>query len=121
RTGTSSACEPGSELDAGPLLLVHLVARNLPIQHPPDAERVEVLQLGRKCVLRKSLVGDWTREAEDGLTPNRSRASVRRGWIRPSVDHCMRDLNTGGKAIEDQPAYLGFKNRNEVGKFPQIL
>jgi hypothetical protein len=47
--------------------VLHCIARHGAVDHPPNAKRILVLQLIRQASLRKILVADGPRKAEDRL------------------------------------------------------
>src|ERR1035437_6774608 len=96
-------------------------SRHLPVEHPPNAQRVGVLQRVGQRTVGKSLIADQASEPENRMAAHRRGASVRRGRIGAAVHHGMRDLDARRKSIEHETANFVFENRDQVRKIAQIL
>ena len=92
------------------------IARELAVDEPHDPERIPVLQLVRQRRLREILVADGADEAIDRVRADRSGAAVAGGRVRAAVHHRVADFDTGGKAIDDEPARFALENGDEIGK-----
>src|SRR5690348_7394597 len=91
------------------------------VYQAPDAQGIGILQLLRQGLLREALEADGTPKAENREGTHRSGTAVRRGGIWATVDHGVADFHSGGEAIKDDAADLGFQNLNEVAIVGQVL
>ena len=69
------------------------IARELAVDHAPDAEGIFVFQLRGQGGLGKILKTDWADETVDCLRADGSCAAVAGGGIRATVDHGVADLD----------------------------
>ena len=84
-----------------------------PVNQAQNPQWIRGLELFRHQRIGKILKADRPREAVNRRRAHRRKPRVGSGRIGAAVDHSISDLDTGGKAVEDEPSRFLFEHRNQ--------
>src|SRR5882757_4050513 len=79
------------------------IAAESAIDHPPNSERIGILQLGGQRGFRNVLITNRPREAIDRSRPDRSEPLVGGGRVRAAVMHRVTHLVSRREPVAQQP------------------
>src|ERR1700683_5248861 len=86
------------------------------IFHSPYPHGIRFLKFWGQGNVGKILKANRPCEPKDSPASHRCAPPVGCRRIGPAVDHGFTDLDTCRRTVEDQPTYLGFEKRGEIGK-----